>query len=301
MDLSDFLGEERELPGAMAFDMSQIALAAAFQECPEGKINPLMLRHLILNSLKFNFKKFRDEYPEIILCFDNAEGGYWRRDYGYYYKKTRAADREESSFDWDGYFSALATIKEEFKKNMPYYVIDIKRVEADDSIGVLAKEFFLQKRKFLVMSTDGDYGQLQIFDNVKQWGPAQKKFMVPKVTPSELLMTKLLKGDRKDTVAGVKCRSDYWLTRIEGERAPSVSSKLIQACLDDGPEKHLTEEEFKRFKENQIMIDMNYIPDDIRSKIIEAYTTYEVPGRSKIYPYFVKSGLVKMAKDINMF
>lgn len=296
-----FEDEEDEKPGIKFFDMSQIALAAAFQEFQNTPIKIGMLRHIVLNSIRFNLKKFNDEYPITVLAFDNANNGYWRRDYGYYYKKTRAAARDENStFDWEGYFTAINQIKEEFKENMPYYTIDIPRVEADDIIGVLTLRECLD-RKIMIISSDGDYKQLHISDNVKQWAPQLKKMVKSKESIPEFLMTKLLKGDRKDTVAGVKCRSDYWFTRVEGERAPSISTKLIQSCLDDGPEKHLSEEELKRYNENKVMIDMTFIPDDIKQKITSEFDNFKVPGRSKIYPYFVKTGLVKLTKDINMF
>lgn len=301
VDLFD--GEEETPPNVMFFDMSTIALAAALQEFPEQKIQVGMLRHIVLNSIKFNLKKFKADYPEVILCFDNAENGYWRRDYGYYYKKNRGEARKESAFDWQGYFDAINEIKKELALNMPYYTLDCARIEADDIIGVLTKLFTLQGRLVMIVASDGDYYQLHRFPGVKQWAPNLKKFVDKKKdgTPTEFLMTKVLKGDRKDNVAGIKCRSDYWYTRIDGERAPSISTKLIEACLDDGPEKHLTEDELKRYKENQIMIDMDYIPEDIQSQIITAYESFKVPGRNKIYPYFVSKKLTLLSRDLNQF
>lgn len=301
MDLSKFFDEEDQesVTGYMFFDMSQIALASAFQEFPNTKVDINLLRHIVLNSIKFNLNKFKNDYPNVVLCYDNANGGYWRRDYGYYYKKTRAAAREESSFDWEGYFDAINQIKNEIAENMPYYTMDIERIEADDIIGTLVPR--LANNKILIISSDKDYVQLHIYKNVKQWAANSKKFVTSKISPEEFLMTKLLKGDRKDSVAGVKCRSDYWYTRIDGERAPGVSSSLIKKCLDSSPENHLTEAEFKRYKENQIMIDMKFIPDNIKQIINNKFDNFVVPGRNKIYQYFVSKQLTQLARTINNF
>lgn len=303
-DLSSMFDDEEEtLPGIMFFDMSQISMATAFVEFQNSPVTTDLLRHLVLNSIKFNLKKFKEEYPIVVLCFDNADGEYWRRDYGYYYKKNRKKAREESTFDWEGFFTGMKEVTKEISENMPYITLNIPRVEADDTIGVLTKRLSIKGHKILIVSSDGDYYQLHKYPGVKQWAPTLKKFVDKKKdgTPTEFLMTKLLKGDKKDGVACVKVRSDYILTKLDGERAPNITKKLIEGCLDDGPEKHLNESEMARYKENQIMIDMDFIPEEIQKRIIEEYDNFKVPGRNKIYPYFVSKKLVKLSRELNQF
>lgn len=308
-NLNCLFGDDDQVKeGVILIDLSQIALATVMHTFDEGaKITTGMVRHLILSTLKFNAFKFKKEnYTKIIICVDNAKNGYWRRDVAYYYKKNRAEGREHSNWDWDGYFEGLRTVVEEFKQNMPYYIIDVDKAEADDSIGVLAKKFSLEGIPVLIVSSDGDFTQLHKYSNVRQWSPMQKKFVKSKTgSPALDCMTKIIKGDKKDNVASIKVRSDFWFTRVEGERTPPTKQKFVEDCLDasiEGTiEDILTTEEYKRFLENRTLIDFDYIRPDIIANILDCYNNYNLPGRGKIYSYFVKSGLSKLMKDINSF
>ena len=62
-------------------DMNQIALANVMMHLnmtknkkPEGS----MVRHMILNSLRMYRTKFKNEYGELVLCYDSKH--YWRRE-----------------------------------------------------------------------------------------------------------------------------------------------------------------------------------------------------------------------------
>ncbi|MFP9058839.1 RnaseH, partial [Enterococcus faecalis] len=86
-------------------------------------------------------------------------------------------------------------------------------------------------------------------------------------------MTKILKGDKKDNVASVKVRSDFWFTRVEGERTPSMKTSIVEAIANDREQAKvlLTESEYNRYKENLVLIDFDYIPDNIASNIVNYY------------------------------
>ncbi|HBU6287368.1 TPA: RnaseH, partial [Escherichia coli] len=116
MDLEMMLDEDYK-EGICFIDFSQIALSTALVNFPDKeKINLSMVRHLILNSIKFNVKKAKTlGYTKIVLCIDNAKSGYWRRDFAYYYKKNRGKAREESTWDWEGYFESSHKVIDELK------------------------------------------------------------------------------------------------------------------------------------------------------------------------------------------
>ncbi|EPJ2511884.1 RnaseH, partial [Salmonella enterica subsp. enterica serovar Bareilly] len=115
--------------------------------------------------------------------------------------------------------------------------------------------------------------------------------------------TKILKGDRKDGVASVRVRGDFWFTRVDGERTPSMKTSIIEAIANDRSQAEvlLSAEEYKRYQENLVLIDFDYIPDNIASTIIEYYNSYQPQPKGKIYSYFVKSGLSKLTSVINEF
>lgn len=297
--------EDKVLPGVLLVDLSQLASATMMHTFKEGeKISVSMMRHLVLSTIKHNVLKFRkDGYEEVIICVDNALPTYWRREFAYYYKKNRAKNREESTWDWEGYFEGIRTVVDEFKKNMPYIIMDISKAEADDCIAVLTKKLSLEGRKVMIISSDGDFTQLHKFPNVSQYSPMMKKLVKSKTgSPALDLMTKIVKGDRKDCVASIKVRSDFYYTMVIGERTPPTKTKFVEDCLDaEDISKLLSETEYKRFLENRVLIDFEYIRDDIKSAILDLYNNYKVPGKNKIYPYFVKSGLSKLLKDVGQF
>lgn len=304
----NFLSDEDDqvLPGVLLVDLSQIVSATVLHTYKDDeKINTAMMRHLILSTLKHNVLKFRNEgYEEVIICVDNSLPSYWRREEAYYYKKNRAEKREKSDFDWDGYFEGLKTVVEEFKKYMPYKIIDIPKAEADDGIAVLTKLLSLKGRKVRIVSSDGDFTQLHKFPNVTQYSPMLKKAVKTKSGSAALdLMTKIIKGDRKDNVSSIKVRSDFLYTKVEGERSPNIATKFVEECCDNPDDiiNKLSEAEYKRFLENRMLIDFEYIREDIKNAILETYHNYQVQPRGKIYSYFVKSGLSKLMKEINNF
>lgn len=307
MNNLNFLSDEEDkvLPGVMLVDLSQLASATMMHTFKEGeKISTGMMRHLVLSTIKHNVLKFRkDGYEEVIICVDNALPSYWRREEAYYYKKNRSQGREKSEWDWAGYFEGIRTVVEEFKSNMPYIIMDVSKAEADDCIAVLTQKLTGQGRKVIIVSSDGDFVQLHKYPGVSQYSPMMKKLVKSKTgSPALDLMTKVIKGDAKDNVASIKVRSDFLYTKVEGERMPPIKTKFVEECLDaEDITKLLSVTEYDRFLENRLLIDFDYIRGDIKSAILDLYNNYKVPGKNKIYPYFVKSGLSKLLKDVGQF
>lgn len=287
-------------------DFSQLAIATASQVFePQEPITLGMLRHLVLDTIRANILRFKKQgYDEFILAIDNPNGGgYWRRDLANYYKKSRTKSRSESDWDWDGYFENIRVILDEIKENMPYTVINIDRIEADDVIATLTKRFSLNGDEIMIVSSDGDFTQLHKFKNVKQWSPMHKKLVKPKNGSAKAdLMYKLIKGDKKDTIAPINVRSDYWITKLDGERCPPTKTIFVEACIDaEDPLSLMDDQQIERFKENKKLIDFDEIPSNISEQILNEYDNYVKNSKTKIYPYFVKSGLTKLMSEVNSF
>ena len=101
-------------------DMSQISLASMMMHLNMNKTtkpDESMVRHMILNSLRMYRMRFKEEYGELILCFDSRH--YWRRDHFPNYKAGRKKSREDSNLDWDAIFSCLNDIKQELRTTSP--------------------------------------------------------------------------------------------------------------------------------------------------------------------------------------
>lgn len=308
--LNFLLEDEDQLKAGVALvDFSQLALATVTHTYL-NRDEPLELdfiRHLILDTIRYNVTKFKNEgYDKFIFCIDNAKPMYWRREFAWYYKKLRKISRDGSSFDWDQYYKIIEVIIQELQMYMPYIFINVSKAEADDCIGVLVKKLTLQGIPVIIVSSDGDYSQLHKFPNVKQWSPMHKKFVTSKSGSPKLdLFTKIIKGDKKDTVSGIKVRSSFYLDKLEGERTPQSSAAFVESLVDaendEAIQKLLTEDQWKRFVENRILIDFDYIREDIQEAILKAYDEAKPAPRGKIYSYFVKKGLKKLLTETNSF
>ncbi|UYD57579.1 ribonuclease H [Aeromonas phage B614] len=307
MNLDDFMGgaDNKGGPDVNIIDASQLIIATVMANFKPEDVNESMLRHLILDTMRNNVKKFRKDYPETIIAFDDSKDGYWRRDIAPYYKRNRTLSKEDSPWDWDALFGHINKIVDEMLNVYPgVKMIKISKTEADDIIAVLTKMFTEQGRCVMISSSDSDFTQLHKYKGVKQFSPAQKKQVKPKNgSPKHDLFYKIIKGDGKDGVAGIKCRPTYVIDRVEGERAPSCSSKWIESLVQsEDPRAALENEEWqKRWDENVQLLDLTKIPDFVAEKILTAYNNQQVNPKGKLYSYFVKNRLTNLLKKINEF
>jgi len=180
-------------------DYSQIALSNIIVQ----KLNDEnMIRHMILNSIRMYNKKYRDEYGQMVICADGMNT--WRKDYFPLYKAHRKKNRTESDQDWNEIFRILNLVRDEIKENLPYKVLHMEGLEADDIIGslVLKTQEFGQSEPIMIISSDKDFIQLQKYSNVKQYSPIQKK-MVSDPNPRSYMFEHIMRGDKGEGIANV--------------------------------------------------------------------------------------------------
>lgn len=288
----------------MVVDISNIAVAtlmANYKPKEQNQINMNIVRHLICDTIRYNVTKFRDEYPDIVLALDSEKQ--WRRTVAAYYKKKRQLDRVESDWDWDRLSGFLNPAYQEVKEFLPYKTIQVNFAEGDDVIAVLTKHAVAQGRRVLVVSADSDGVHLQKYAGVRQWSPTQKKWVLPKYgSPRNDLRMKIIKGDKKDSIASIKSRSDYVATRVEGERAPSIMAGELERWFEmEDPTVDMTPEMAARYKENEILRDSDFIPKDVADSILEAYNAPQIGSKSKMHSYFIQHQMMRMIDKINDF
>ena len=283
-------------------DMSQISLASMMMHLNMNKtIKPDegMVRHMILNSLRMYRTKFKEEFGELILCFDSRH--YWRRDHFPYYKAGRKKDRKESNLDWDAIFSCLNDIKQELKDYFPYKHLEVYGAEADDIIAVLCLELEYDNGKTLILSGDKDFIQLHRFTNVKQYSPITKKF-INGIDPYEYLTEHILKGDTSDGVPNVLSPDN---TFVDGLRQKPVGKKKIAEWTGNiliPAEMALPNEEARRnFQRNEKLIDLSKSPEDIFMSCLDAYKEAQDGDRSKLLNYFIEKRLSSLTESIGDF
>ena len=283
-------------------DMNQISLASVMMHLNLNKTtkpDETMVRHMILNSLRMYRTRFKEEYGELILCFDSRH--YWRRDHFPQYKANRKKTRETSNLNWDAIFECVNNVKQELKDFFPYKHLEVWGAEADDIIAALCLELEYDNGKTLILSGDKDFIQLHRFRNVSQYSPITKK-MINSIDPEEYLTEHILKGDPGDGVPNV-LSPDH--TFVEGLRQRPLGKKKIAEWTSDiltPVEMALPNDETKRnFQRNQQLIDLSKSPSQIFHECIQAYHEAKDGDRSKLLNYFIEKKLRNLTDLIGEF
>jgi hypothetical protein len=257
-------------------------------------IEPNLIRHMVLNSLRSYRSKYKDKYGELVICCDNRH--YWRKDVFPYYKASRKKTREASEIDWTAVFETLNVIRDEIKEYFPYKVIDVHGAEADDIIGTLARKYSAHE-KVLVLSGDKDFMQLQRYPNVDQFSPIMKRWLRTD-NPSQFLKEHIIKGDRGDGIPNFLSNDDVF---VSGGRQRPVSKKKMEAWVDSDPEGFCDESMMRNWKRNEMLIDLTKTPQEIVDNILDTYENSPVAKRSGLLNYFVKHKMKLMMDCIQDF
>ena len=279
-------------------DLNQVLLSGLMAQIANQKGTKLdedLVRHLILNILRMHIKNFRKEYGEVVLACDNRK--YWRKEVFPFYKAGRKKTREKSDLDWHMIFDMLAKFKQELKENFPYKVIDVEGAEADDIIGTLVPRH-APHEKILILSSDGDFLQLQRYGaNVKQYNPAQKKY-VKSEDPIKDLKLKIIEGDKGDGIPNVLSVSDCF---VRDMRQKPLTKGTKEKLMSENAEEWSDQNAYGGFTRNRMLIDLTYIPSEIQEKIINTYEEIKPVARNKLLNYFIKYKLKNLMDVIEEF
>ena len=285
---------------AILVDYNQVILASLFASIGNHHnvtIDENLIRHMFLNSIRSNRKKFKEEYGEMVICADGKNT--WRRDLFPYYKANRRKSREESELDWNALFNVMNSIRDELKEFFPYKVIHLDHCEADDIIGTLIHEYGSElnigAEKFLILSGDKDYIQLQTYANVDQYDPVRKRWIKDQ-NPEKYLMEHVLRGDTGDGVPNILSADNCLAV---GERQKQMTAKRLE--LYSGGIANMDEETKRRFYRNKMMIDLSEIPEMYKEKILEEHVKGKDVGREQLFNFFIKKKLKHLVTDIQDF
>ena len=277
-------------------DLNQVMISTLMMQIGNHKnikLEEYLVRHMVLNSLRAHKVKFSAEYGEMVIACDDKN--YWRKQVYPYYKANRKKEREASELDWNTLFESLNRIRQELKDYFPYKVIQVDHAEADDIIAVLVKEYHSQG-KLLILSGDKDFGQLQKYPNVTQYSPVLKKY-ISCTNPDLFLKEHILKGDSSDGVPNFLSEDNVF---VMGIRQSPVTSKKLAGWILQEPEQFCNEAMLRNYKRNQRLIDLEFVPDEIKTQTLEQYNT-QIKDRSKLFNYFIQYQLKNLMEHINEF
>ena len=276
--------------------MNQIALASVMMQLRMNETKQVdegMVRHMILNSIRNYVMQFKSDYVEsdadVILAWDSKH--YWRRDYYPQYKASRRKGRQESDLDWNEIFGVTNKIRDEIKENLPYKSVEVYGAEADDIIAIVSNSH----DKVMIVSSDKDFIQLHK-GNVRQWSPVTKQ-EVNGHDPNTYIKEHVLKGDSGDGVPNV-LSPDHTFT--DGLRQKPLGKKRIEKMIHENMD-DWSDEVKRNYQRNFNLINLNNIPDDIKSYIVDKVFKSSCGDRSKLLNYFTVNKLKTLTENIGDF
>lgn len=256
------------------------------------------LRIRVLDTIaKTNQKLFGEYGREVVIACDNKS---WRKLVFPLYKFKRAEKKEKEVLDWDDLHQSFSTILEEIKSNFPYKVINVGGCEGDDVIGIIANN--IRDKKICIVSRDKDFYQLMKNSNIRIYDPMLKKFLEQQ-DYDYYLFYHIIKGDEKDGIPNIYSPNDFFVNKSKGQRQKSIYEKNIRALYEmtvDDFKLALSETEYQRYLQNQMLIDFNYIPKKIQGQVMDKFDNYEIVGNN-VYKYLKSMGLTQFYQDINYF
>ena len=282
----------------LLIDLNQVLISNLMQQLgsdPKLKLEEGLIRHMVLNSLRSYTKQFKNKYGNVVIACDSKK--YWRRDVFPFYKANRKVDREKSPFDWHLIFETLNKIRTELKENFPYKIVEVEGAEADDIIAVLTARV-APHEEVLILSSDKDFVQLQKYPNVAQYSPILKRF-VKTENPAEYIKEHIIRGDRGDGIPNFLSPDN---TFVIGERQKVINKKKLIEWINSDPQQFCVNEVMLRgYMRNQMLVDLDFIPEDLKQSIVEAYEDTKPASKQKMLNYFIENRLKNLIEVLDEF
>lgn len=273
-------------------DFSPVAISNAYANMGDGAHpDKEEFREMIFATLATIRTKNEADYGEIVVAMDSKP--YWRREIFPHYKQNR---KKLQDIHWD----VIDEVKVVLKERVPWKIIEVPRVEADDIIGVLIHELAPRNsEKFLIVSPDGDFKQLQVHPNVDQIDIGRGR-VLEESNARHFLSEQIICGQKKDAIPNILSDADTMVT--EGKRQKPMTAKKKEAWIGMDPSFFCeTPEMMKRYQLNEKLIDLSKIPDDIKRSILFAYATAPKTPAKSLREYFVENRMARMVDRCSEF
>jgi hypothetical protein len=188
----------------------------------DGKYNLDEYKDIVVFKIIDELANLRTQFnlsdtDEIIIATDTpGPDGLWRKDIWKGYKAKRGKARDDSNIQWDKAFDLFKDMLDVLDKCSSFKVIRTPRTEGDDIIFVITQYLALEGNEIIIHSSDHDFKQLLIYDNVKFWrttrsqGMEKSKFY--EATPEELtevIAEHCISGDPGDGFGHIKQYSRF--------------------------------------------------------------------------------------------
>lgn len=283
----------------------------------ENTIN--FLKHHILTKILYISKTFK-QHKEIVLCADSRDN--WRNSFYPNYKGRRKLRRKNDDFPWDEFWKHMDIFEQELNEMFPFNYIKVDRAEGDDIIGTLVYYIMNTKpnEEIIIVSSDKDFKQLQLNQNIKQYDPRENK-EIKTLNPQNELMWLILAGDDDDDVLNVKTTDIdtfinpdkkqirmWYETKVwEHINNNTVMDELLVDIVDKKTKEVIVSREqlLKNFERNRKLVDLSKCPIDIQKEIVYQYESNRenIPERNRLdlLKYFIKNKMIVLSNRVDEF
>lgn len=277
-------------------DFSQFCVAAYMKSLqnykdPDDKSQIAPFRHMVLNSLRYANLQFGKQWGEMVIAVDGSST--WRSSAFPYYKKNRDSQKNKGNVNWADLYKCVNQVQQEISDHLPYSVIRVNEAEGDDVIAVAVQSQGVQP--VLILSGDKDFIQLQTNPLVKQWDTIHQRW-ITHADPKRYLFEHVIKGDLGDGIPNVYSADDHYIIK-QGKAKPITKVKLDQ-WWEQGVDEIASLPGFKR---NVRLIDMRYIPEEVKSDIRDAFLNRRNKDKSALLNYMIKNNLRELSRKIGDF
>jgi len=280
-----------------AVAIANIAIAIKRDKALEhSELNEQFILHMILNSIRKAYKNLHDDFGEMVICCDAPSN--WRQDIFPYYKYSRKKKHKNDDIDWDMIYHYVNYVKEVLQ-DFPYIIIEETHCEADDIIGVLARQATIQKIPTVIVSNDKDFIQCHS-EYVCQWRPIEEAF-VRHPDPKKFLLELIIRGDADDGIPNIKCPDNHFTL---GKRQKAIYKKELNVWLNEDNYIWLDDTEWKdNFFRNRKLIDLTFVPENSAINIIIKYENNKNKKlkKSEMVKFFMKHKLRYLHERLNDF
>lgn len=288
-------------------DFSQIAISNLMMsfnrpDMKDDKGKPIVdgtiIRDMILKSLLAYHTKHQQVYGEMVLAIDG--GSSWRKTIFPYYKFRRGLNRDVSVIDWDKVYEILNALERELDELFAYRVVRVQSAEGDDIIGTLCHKFgnegpLVFGQKILIISGDKDFRQLQIYSNVAQYDPIQKKMMREKDAVGYLI-EHIMRGDNGDDIPNFLSDDNSFVIK---KRQKAIRETKMAVWRKSSEE---FDDNMKRnFERNSQLIDLKRVPSELQEKILDKYHQQAGKTTGDLRKYFIAHRLRTLMESIGDF
>lgn len=254
-------------------------------------------KHLLMHEVMGKVKVF----PNIKQIIFSLEYSSWRKNYFIddetgktLYKAARHTNRDKDDFDWNAFWKEYATFEKELADVFPFVVVKVRGAEGDDNVAVLSR-YVAEKHsdcEVIILSRDKDFKQLLKHPRIKLYNQYDKKYITCE-NPGDTLLCQILCGDAGDGIPNVLSPKESFVKKIKQK---NLGEKKAWKCILDNTVASVilnNEQTRQRFVENRTLIDFDYIPEDIKNKIIDEYEhqliIFPEKTQRKLLDYFIEN------------